>query len=250
MKITLCLLVLLAPTAASAQTNTQLWGNVTLDWLKGPSTTLEVDFEPKVLLRAPPGQPDWRNLDITPSIEHAVKNWMDLVGEIGTGYTKQTDDDNTFEFTTRVGAHLYLFSRALPTLFRERAVKSERPPTRRLAIRDLIRVEQRNLFHTEGSTDSSWRFRNRLELLFPMNRARISDDGAHYLLLDWEWFIPLNDPQERFASRQRIRAGLGYRRTVRWRFEALYIWTRSRDTTGEPFKTSDNIINFRLKRVF
>jgi hypothetical protein len=249
-RIAWCLLVLLAPTAASAQTNTQLWGNITLDWLKGSDTTLEIDVEPKVLLSAPDGQPDWRNLDVTPAIEHALKNWMDLVGEIGTGYTKQTDDDNTFELTPRVGVHLHLFSRALPTLFRERAMKSERPPRRRLVIRDLVRVEQRNLFHTQGGTDSSWRFRNRLEFLFPMNRARISDDGARYLLSDWEWFIPLADATERFASRQRIRIGFGYRQTVRWRFEALYIWTRSRDTTGEPFKTSDNIVNFRLKRVF
>jgi hypothetical protein len=30
----------------------------------------------------------------------------------------------------------------------------------------------------------------------------------------------------------------------------MYMWTRSRDTTQESFRTSDNIINFRLKRVF
>ena len=83
-----------------------------------------------------------------------------------------------------------------------------------------------------------------------LNRDRLSEDGVRYLLSDWESFIPLDDPRERFANRQRIRLGLGYRRTVRWRFEALYIWTRSRDTTGEPFKTSDNIVNFRLKHLF
>jgi hypothetical protein len=61
---------------------------------------------------------------------------------------------------------------------------------------------------------------------------------------------PLGDPLERIANRQRIRAGLGYRRNVRWRFEALYIWTRSRDTTDQDFTTSDNIVNLRVKRVF
>jgi hypothetical protein len=61
---------------------------------------------------------------------------------------------------------------------------------------------------------------------------------------------PLGDPLERFANRQRIRAGLGYHRNVRWRFEALYIWTRSRDTTDQDFTTSDNIVNLRVKRVF
>ncbi len=243
------LVLLLTPRVAAAQTNTQLWGNVILDWLKG-GTTLEIDIEPKVLLSAPESEPDWRNLDVTPSIEHAIRDWVDVVGELATGFTKQTDEDNTFELTPRFGAHFHLFSRELPTVFRDRPIKSERPPRRKLVVRDLVRVEQRNIFHTQGSTESSWRFRNRLEVLFPLNRARITDDGAHYLLSDWEWFRPLDDPQERFANRQRIRAGLGYRHTVHWRFEALYIWTRSRDTTSEPFTTSDNIVNFRLKRVF
>ena len=57
-------------------------------------------------------------------------------------------------------------------------------------------------------------------------------------------------PRERFANRQRIRVGLGYRHTVRWRFEALYICNPITDTTGEPFKTSDNIVNFGVKHVF
>jgi hypothetical protein len=121
----------------------------------------------------------------------------------------------------------------------------------RIVLRNLVRVEARNLFYSDDrDTDSVVRFRNRLELQVPLNRERMSDDGARYLLTDWEWFIPLGDPLERFANRQRIRAGLGYRRNVRWRFEALYIWTRSRDTTDQDFTTSDNIVNLRVKRVF
>lgn len=84
----------------------------------------------------------------------------------------------------------------------------------------------------------------------PLNKARVSDDGARYLLADWEWFVPLDDPAESFANKQRIRAGLGYRRSFHWRFEALYIWTRSRNTVKEGFTTSDNVINLRVKRLF
>jgi hypothetical protein len=230
-KTALLFLILLAPTVAHAQTNTQLWGNVTLNWLKGQSTTLELDFEPKVLVSAPPGDPGWRSLDVTPSIERTVRDWIDIIGELASGYTKQTDHDNTFELTPRLGVHLNFLKR-------------------RLTIRDLVRVEQRNLFHTQGGTESTWRYRNRLELQLALNRDRISEDGVRYLISDWESFIPLGDPRERFANRQRIRLGLGYRHTARWRFEALYIWTRSRDTTGEPFKTSDNIVNVRLKHLF
>ena len=94
------------------------------------------------------------------------------------------------------------------------------------------------------------RVRNRLEFLVPLNKERLSDDGARYLLADWEWFAPVDEPNERFANKQRIRAGLGYRRSFKWRFEFLYMWTRSRNTIDEGFSTSDNIIDLRVKRVF
>ena len=78
----------------------------------------------------------------------------------------------------------------------------------------------------------------------------MSDDGVRYLLADWEWFVPLGEPDERFASKQRIRTGLGYRRSFAWRFEALYIWNRSRNTIDDSFHTSENILNIRVKRLF
>ena len=84
----------------------------------------------------------------------------------------------------------------------------------------------------------------------PLNRRLVTDDGASYVLADWEWFIPLDDPEERFANRQRVRAGIGYRRSLNWRFEALYIWNRSRDTISNGFHPADNIVNLRVKRVF
>lgn len=109
----------------------------------------------------------------------------------------------------------------------------------------------RNLFYSSDKpTSSTWRFRNRVELEFPLNRAKVTTDGARYLTSDWEWFVPIGDPAERFANKQRIRVGLGYRRNVRWRFEGFYIWERSRDTTGEPFETTDHVLQIGLKRVF
>ena len=78
----------------------------------------------------------------------------------------------------------------------------------------------------------------------------MTEGSARYLLADWEWFIPLDDPEERFANRQRVRAGIGYRRSLNRRFEALYIWTRSRDATDQGFRTTDHILNVRVKRVF
>jgi hypothetical protein len=142
----------------------------------------------------------------------------------------------------------HLLSRYLDAIRRRR----ELSPRRRLVVRDLVRVESRNFFYTGAGSgsDSSVRFRNRLEFLVPLNKPKLTDDGAAYMLADWEWFIPLDDPEERFASRQRIRTGIGYRRSAAWRYEALYMWTRSRNTIEEGFTTADNIINIRMKRVF
>lgn len=239
---------LLLPSMARAQpANLQLWGNVTLDWVKSDRLTYELDFEPKVLVYAPEGEPAWRSLDVTPNVEYAAKGWLDLVAEVAAGYTKQNDDVNTVEVTPRVGVRFHLLSRTVPALhFREQA------PRRRIVVRDLVRVESRQFFYTgSGSgSSSSVRFRNRLEFLVPLNKEKMTDDGARYFLADWEWFIPLDEPDERFASKQRVRTGIGYRRSFAWRFEVLYIWTRSRDTIDEGFSTSDNSINIRLKRLF
>lgn len=243
------LVVTFAPASVLAQTNLQLWGNVMLDWAKSERLVYELDVEPKALLKAPEGDPAWRNLDVTPNVEYAAKRWLDLVGEVTAGYTKQTDDVNTWEVTPRAGLRFHLFSRGLPTWA---PGPRELPPKRKVVLRDLVRVESRNFFYTgSGSgSDSSVRFRNRLELLVPLNREKLTDDGARYLLADWEWFIPLGEPDERFANKQRIRLGIGYRQSVRWRLEGIYMWTRSRNTIEEGFKTADNIIDVRVKRVF
>ena len=251
MRVVLLTALLIGLSAAEArpQANLQLWGNVTFDWLHSPRVVYSLDLEPKVLLTKPDGDPSWRSLDVTPSVEYVAKKWLDFIGELVTGYTKQTDDVNSVEVTPRAGVRLHLFSREVPV--RGPRLR-ELPPARRIVVRELIRVEGRTLFYTgDGSgSDSSVRFRNRLELLAPLNRERLTDDGARYLQADWEWFIPLGEPDERFANKQRIRAGVGYRRSEAWRFEALYIWTRSRNTIEDGFKTSDNIIDIRLKRVF
>jgi len=243
--LTLMAVMLPAP-IASAQTTTQLWGNLTFDWVKSDRLVYELDFEPKALVNPAEGEPDWRNLDVTPNAEYSWKRWLDLVGEATIGRTMQTDDVNSTELTPRAGVRFHLFSRT------QRFRVLEQAPLRRAVVRDLLRVESRNFFYSGGDSgsDSTVRFRNRLEFLAPLNKARLTDDGARYLLADWEWFIPIDDAEERFANRQRIRAGLGYRRSFNWRYELLYMWTRSRDTIDEKFSTNENIVDIRVKRVF
>jgi hypothetical protein len=243
--VVIVVLLMCAP-AAAAQSTTQLWGNVTINWVKSERLVYELDFEPKALLDPAEGEPDWRNLDLTPNVEYALRPSLDLVADMTIGRTLQTDAVRSTEVTPRFGVRFHLFSRTQKFRVLEQA------PRRRLVVRDLVRVESRNFFYSGGDTesDSTMRFRNRLEFVVPLNRERITDDGARYLLADWEWFVPLDDPEERFASRQRIRTGIGYRRSLNWRYEVLFIWTRSRNTIDEEFSTDENIIDVRVRRLF
>jgi hypothetical protein len=131
---------------AAAQTDLQLWGNVTLDWARSQRLTYELAVEPKLLVSAPDDEPGWHSVDVTPSVEYAWRRWLDLVGEGMIGYTKQTDDVNSWEVTPRAGARFHLFSRNLPTAIPGRPFQKEFPPRRRVVLRDLVRVESRNLF--------------------------------------------------------------------------------------------------------
>lgn len=245
-------LVLAGTSLASAQSSDfQVWGDVSLNWLKQGRVSWALDLEPKVLVVAPEGDPKWREFDVTPAVEFAAKNWLDLTGELGTSYTRQTDGLNTLEVTPRVGFRFHFLSRALPTVASLGAMLFERPPKRRAVLRDLVRVEGRNLFYSDDTpTSSTIRFRNRLEFQFPLNRVSVAEDGSLSMLTDWEWYIPLGDPEERFASQQRIRIGLAFRHSFGWRTEVLYVWTRSRNTIDEPYSTSDNALSITLKRFF
>jgi hypothetical protein len=239
------LALLLVPRATVAQPDVQLWANVKFNWEKSHRTMMGVDAEPKVLVWAPPGDPWWATLDVTPSIEYKRGQWIDAIGELLVGRTRQTDDLNSTELTPRIGLRLHLLSN-----LRDQ-IRKERLPKRRLVIRDLLRLEYRNLYYSTDKPDShTLRVRNRIETLWPINRHKITDDGTVYLSADWEWFIPADDPSERYANRQRTRAGAGYRRSAAWSFEALYVWDRSRNTVDEPFTATDHAAELTMKRVW
>jgi hypothetical protein len=237
---------------AAAQTNLQLWGDVSLNWLKSDRLAYALDLEPQALVaNTDADATGWRTFGVTPNVEYSAKRWLDVIGELGTGITHQTDGLSSFELTPRAGLRFHVFSRDLPNVIARRLNLVELPPTRRFILRDRLLVEQRNLFYNQDEpTSSTLRVRNRLEFQLALNRPKVTDDGSRTLLADWEWFLPLDDPAERFASRQRIRTGFAFRHSFTWRSELVYIWTRSRDTTDEVFSTSDNAISVTVRRFF
>jgi hypothetical protein len=146
-------LLLLGAWPARAQTNGQIWGNITVKWVQGEHLTHELDVEPKVLVSAPEGEPERRNVDVTPNLEIATASWLDLITEIGTatrvrpttrtqpssrrasasGCIAGTGSSSTVRFRNRLE---FLVSAALPTsanaaeraadVGRRRAVSHER----------------------------------------------------------------------------------------------------------------------------
>jgi hypothetical protein len=237
---------LATPCESHAQQDTQLWANFQLDWIRTHHWTFGLDTEPKVLLTHPSSDPGWATIDVTPSIEYARGEWVDVVGSLKTGWTYQTNDLDSTEVTPGIGIRLHLLSNLDKEIFKERH------PKHRLVLRDLIRVEWRNLYYSTDKPDSSTtRLRNRFETLWPFNRPKITDDGAWYAAADWEWFIALGDEaDERYANQQRIRGGGGYRHSQAWRYETMVVWDRTRNTLGEPFTTSYYALDLTMKRVW
>jgi hypothetical protein len=104
---------------------------------------------------------------------------------------------------------------------------------RKFGIENLARIEQRN-FSYSGQRPSShdFRFRDRVEFKFALNGPSLATDGVWYLMADAEWFVPMSSDEapERFAKKFRARAGVGYRRNYKSRFELVAMKDEARDT--------------------
>jgi len=238
----LCALAV-APARAD-DSNTQLWGTFTLNWIQSRQFTVGLDIEPRVLISKPASDPAWATLDLTPSVDYMRGDWLDMVGELHVGRTRQTDDLNTTEITPRIGFRFHILSNLANRFLNERL------PKRRLVVRDYLRFEWRNLYYSNDQPDSStFRVRNRFELQYPLNRSRVTDDRAVYGLSDVELFWTSKDLEERYASKQRARFGIGLRRSRAWTFEGQYVWDRSKSTDTDVRTTADSADDIRVRRV-
>src|SRR5262245_24197784 len=160
-----------ASLAAQDQIETQLWGNLTLDWIKSNQVALGVAIEPKALISKPPDDPGWASLGVTPSIEYTRASWIDVTGELGVSRTKQSDHVNSTEITPTLGFRFHMLSRLADRYLKEKL------PRRRLVLRDYLRLEWRNFHYSDETLNSSsFRLRNRFETLYPFNRPRVSDN--------------------------------------------------------------------------
>jgi len=228
---------------AQTEVSTQLWGNVILGFPKSESLHLELDLEPKAQVSG--GEP-WRNLDVTPLVEVYPADWLDLTAAATVGLTHQLDGLNSFELTPRIGARAHLFHKVWDK------VRPERVPLSRLNLGILARLELRNFVYSgDAASRHEWRFRTRFEAKVALNQPGFSEDGTLYVIADLEGYVPLGDEiPERFATKLRVRVGLGFRIDYRARVEALYIRDDNRRSSAEGFEQNANIIDLRVKLFF
>jgi hypothetical protein len=230
----------LSSAPARAEPDGQLWGTATVGWLATNRLSFRVQFQPTA---QPADQPTFLSTDTTPRALYVVAPWLDVLGEIDFGTKNQSNEINSTSVTPRVGVQLHILSRILEH-GAGRGETREHQPKRRLDFRTLLRFEdQRENSSRDSPPSSSWRFRDRFQVAYPLNRPKTTSDGAIYLTTDTEAFVPLDGG---FINQFRVRSGFGYRPNFPWRFEALYIWTGERSHPAAPLVTNNHAFDLRV----
>jgi hypothetical protein len=227
---------------ANAQAAGQLWGTGTVTWLATDRLQVRVQVEPEAQLIVPSGQPTFFSVDTTPRALFIVAPWIDVLGEIDFGTKNQSNEVNTTSVTPRIGVQLHILSRILAG-GGGRGAEREPESRLRLDFRSLLRLEdEQQKSSTDSSFSSSWTFRDRFRVAYPLNRPKVTSSGAVYVTTDAEAFVPLDGG---FINQLRVRSGIGYRRSFPWRFEALYIWTGERSYPSDPLAVKNHALDLR-----
>ena len=245
------LLILGCASTAAAQSTGEVWGNLTIDWLASERLVYTFDLEPKVQVTAVTTPSRFANVDIWSTLEFAMAGWLDAHGEFLTGFTNEQDGSTTTEVTERMGVRLHILSRLIQEREARRGAEREAQPRRRGTVATLLRFEHRDLLHSESPTTSTWRFRGRVEMAYPLNQPKLTRNGTVYLTSDTELFTPISDdPQQGQISQWRLRNGAGYRVNFNTRLEVLYIWTTKKDSDTGHYATDSQAVDFRVKLAF
>lgn len=244
--------LLLLPTQTQAQedeVSDQVWANFIMG--RPISDKLYFEYDVEGAKQVSGGEP-WAYIYGTALTEYYPNKWIDLTGELVTGFTEQTSTEDSFELTGRAGIRLHFIAQIFnsPTF---KKIRSERLSGKRFNIATLLRIERRHFWYSDNVPDSDdWRFRSRLETQLALNKPSLGTDGVWNLLADIEWFVPLDDEEapQRFATKRRIRLGVGYRHSYKWRFDVLAMTDKARDTLEGEVDVESRMIDFRIKRFF
>jgi hypothetical protein len=234
---------------SSLEASKQLWANLILSRPKSEKLYFEYDIEGA---RQVSGGEPWRALYGAGLVEYYPSRFIDLTGDLSTGFTKQNAIEDSFEATVRLGVRLHLITQIFnSSLVKE--IRPERMSGKKVGISVLSRIEHRNFWYS-GNRPSfdDLRWRNRLEFKLALNKSSLATDGVWYLMADGEYFVPIGDDEaaERFATKYRFRLGIGYRFSYDWRFEVVGMRDEAKETLEDEIEVDAYILNLRLKWFF
>jgi hypothetical protein len=211
-----------------AQQDEQLWFDFQVSYPFGGRYLLENTTTYQTLLNP---EEKWRSLSISPTFEYSLFTRLDLLSEVGIGYTIQKEGSNSWDIMPMVGGRFFITQ------------------GKRIDTRLVWRYQLRYFRQVEADDwDISNRTRLRAEIFVYINGANLFTDKLWYGLADYEEFIVLDQQlEERYANRRRGRIGLGYRLNYKHRFEVSYTLQSSRDEIEGDFISSDNVIQLRYK---
>ncbi len=226
----------------------QVWGNYILGKPISENWYVEYDFEGA---RQVSGGEPWNSLCGTALAEYYPNAYLDLTAELGTGITRQNNEENSYEAAAALGLRLHIVKQIFLDPFFAN-FGPERFSGKSYDIAALLRLERRQFWYSGNlpSADQT-RFRYRFETNFALNKASLAIDGVWNLLADIEWFWPLYDEiPERFATQRRIRLGLGYRHSYHWRYEIFLVSDRVRDTLDGDTRVEARAVDLTVKMLF
>jgi hypothetical protein len=231
---------------SAQEASKQLWANLILSLPKSEKLYIEYDIEGA---RQVSGGEPWKYLYGTGLVEYYPSGYFDLTGEVSTGFTRQSREEDSFEATVRLGVRFHLLSQIFnSSLVKE--IRPERMSGKKLGISFLSRIERRKFWYSgDRPSFDDLRWRNRLEFKFALNEPSLANDGVWYLMADGEYFTPIGDDKapERFATKYRLRLGLGYRLSYKWRFEVLAMRDEARETLEDEIEVDAYMLDLRLK---
>ncbi len=229
--LVICVLIILIfnnKGVAQSGTTTQFWwdANVYRPFAVSYRKILSVGTQHLVS-----GDDPWNKLVIQPSLEWYPIPEIDVMAAFTYAGTRQNEGISTVELRPDIGIRINFFQQ-------------------KWTLRTNTRLEYRHIHYVETDENlNTWRFRGRLELVYPLTNPSQRDPKTLYGLTDFEVFADLagDEVEERFAYRNRFRLGLGWRHDLEWRIELIYTRQNSKNTLEDDFEKSDNILRIRIK---
>ena len=213
---------------SQAQRDDQVWFEYQLSFPFGGRYLLENTTAYQTLLNQ---ENKWRSFSISPTFEMSLVPRLDLLSELGIGYTLQKEGTRTIEIAPMVGGRFFITQ------------------GKKVDTRFVWRYQYRSFKDIEtGDWTSSNRTRLRGEIFLSINGPNLFTDKLWYAFADYEEFIVLDQQlEERYANRRRARVGLGYRLSYKHRFDLGFTLQNSRNEIDDDFTGTDNVIQIKYK---